>query len=396
MVPKRKRNVKIDTTVKYQVVNIEELDPNHLEEFTLPPLDTGMEAEEEKEIHLKKIIDSGSGSIPIPIILKIENPAKEFYEKKNLETRYINWSKDVKNHYYMETKDYELCETLGITEEEYRSVCDEIEDDLHVKIENEDRLVETRSSSFNYNSLNTLYPPASQSKLNSTNDLHSPQQESSVPDITTPIRTEQRAEVVTPEPSTFLTPMLEENHTNSISEDMKRRIKTAARYKRLIRDEDKSHPSYVCFRRRVLKPSRKNRRSEGQTIEKVVRLNSELWLLTKLSELRKEVCELNDKMFDINFEIAKGLDEIVKKFGEKGQKKVARLLRKSKQEENKSVSSQQGDIFKDILFDRDRIRVINKRLRLARENIDEEEIEREAKGYTNYLRRIHGDFYLNR
>ena len=53
--PKRKKNVKIDSTEKFEVIDTEDLDPLYLDEFTLPPIDSGMEAEEEKKFILKKL-----------------------------------------------------------------------------------------------------------------------------------------------------------------------------------------------------------------------------------------------------------------------------------------------------------------------------------------------------
>ncbi|KAF9765035.1 Enhancer of polycomb-like protein 1 [Nosema granulosis] len=394
MVPKRKRNVKINTTENYPVVDIEKLDLSHLEEFTLPPIDTGMEAEEEKEIHLKNIIDSGRGNIPIPVIKKMENPAKILY--KNDGTNSLNsCRKDVTNQYYMDTRDFELCHSLGITEEDYLSVVEEIEDDAHVKVENEDKLVETRSSCFDYGRLTGLYPQSSNCKQFETAEVETMVEDTFVPEYSANTETDPKSEPVLTEWECLrsITPVQDVNQTKKLSDEIKNQIKAQARYKRLIRDEDKSHPSYVCFRRRVLKPSRKNRRSEAQTVEKVVRLNSELGLLTKMSNLRKKVCELDDKIYDINFELSKAISRVVQKYGEKGQKKVARFIKNTKTVQAKTDTPNQGDIFKDILFDRDRIRMLNKRLRLARDNIDEEEIEKEAIGYTNYLRSIHENIY---
>jgi hypothetical protein len=107
-----------------------------------------------------------------------------------------------------------------------------------------------------------------------------------------------------------------------------------------------------------------------------------------MSSLRKKVCEFNDQINFVNYEIYKLTASIISKNGKYGQKKLKKVIKKSRVDYNKTGSIQ-GDIFKDILFDRDRIRLINKRLRLARENINDEEIEKEAVGYKNYLRKIY-------
>lgn len=395
MVPKRKRNVKVDPAEKYQIVDLEELDFSNLEEFTLPPIDSGMEAEEEKELHLKKIIDSGSGHIPIPVIKEVENPAKDFYKSIELPHKYINWKEDVCNSYFMDENDNKLCDDLGIAKEDYLKVVDEIENDAFVKIENEDKLMETRSTRFDhYDNSPVIRSPIPNKLLvnNSTACLEN----STVPDNTAAhnlmVNTGDDVSDIN-RSNVCLTPAIQDYSSLTLSLDLKERIKSLARYKRLIRDEDSLYPSYVCFRRRVLKPSRKNRRSEGQTYEKVIRLNSELELLEKLTTLRLKVAEINDKIYDCSFEIAKTISKIQEKYKENGHRKIKRVYKKFKAEQNKAGITQQEDIYKNILFDRDRIRMLNKRLRLTKENISEEEIENTAIGYTNHLRSIHGNIY---
>lgn len=381
MVPKRKRNVKVDATEELLVVDLSSLDPNDLEEFALPPIDTGMEAEEEKELHLKKIIDSGTGNIPIPVIKKIKNPAKTLYKKIPTSTSYVNWKKDVVNQYCIKNKDKELCKQLGIKEEDYLKVIDELEDDAHVKIENEDKLEDKIESGHS----RSPTPNIIQSKNVQNNEGRTPLQDSATVDMSIVM---EKILPPPPESETFISPRLEENESGKLSSIVKEEIKAFARYRKLIRDEDKNHPSYVCFRRRVLKPSRKNRRSEAQTSEKIIRLDCELNLLSKMSSLRKKVCEFNDQINFVNYEIYKLTASIISKNGKYGQKKLKKIIKKSRVDYNKTGSIQ-GDIFKDILLDRDRIRLINKRLRLARENINDEEIEKEAVGYKNYLRKIY-------
>ena len=80
MVLKRKRNLKIDSNTVYSVFLLKDLDPDELEDY-IENRDTGMEADEEKEIHLQNIIKGSENSIPLPVISKINNISRTFYKK---------------------------------------------------------------------------------------------------------------------------------------------------------------------------------------------------------------------------------------------------------------------------------------------------------------------------
>jgi hypothetical protein len=96
MVLKRKRNLKVDVTSIYSVFLLKDLDPDELEDYT-ENRDTGMEADEEKEIHLQNIIKGNEQSIPLPVIREINNRSRECYKKIEQEKRKIRWEKDCSN-----------------------------------------------------------------------------------------------------------------------------------------------------------------------------------------------------------------------------------------------------------------------------------------------------------
>lgn len=97
MVLKRKRNLKIDANTVYSVFLLKDLDPDELEDY-VENRDTGMEADEEKEIHLQNIIKGSENSIPLPVIQEINNISRNYYKKIEL-SKEIEWKKDCKNEY---------------------------------------------------------------------------------------------------------------------------------------------------------------------------------------------------------------------------------------------------------------------------------------------------------
>lgn len=76
-------------------------------------------------------------------------------------------------------------------------------------------------------------------------------------------------------------------------------------------DKPDSDP-YVCFRRRELKPLRKMRRSDGQSLEKLTRLRNELLQAKEILNLvvarencKKEALELDIQIFEERVKIRK-------------------------------------------------------------------------------------------
>ena len=76
-------------------------------------------------------------------------------------------------------------------------------------------------------------------------------------------------------------------------------------------DKPESDP-YVCFRRRELKPLRKMRRSDGQSLEKLTRLRNELLQAKEILNLvvarencKKEALELDTQIFEERVKIRK-------------------------------------------------------------------------------------------
>ncbi|KAH9411215.1 hypothetical protein HK407_07g12080 [Ordospora pajunii] len=122
MVYKRKRNVKIDNNKSYAICKPGSTDELLLEEYVPPTLDTGMEADEEKEVHLKSIIEEGKGDIPIPVIVDVDNLARREYGKYFASKRYVEWLGDASNEYIVNSDDERSCREMEISKEKLQKL----------------------------------------------------------------------------------------------------------------------------------------------------------------------------------------------------------------------------------------------------------------------------------
>ncbi|KAM0672122.1 hypothetical protein OCOL_000776 [Ordospora colligata] len=145
MVYKRKRNVKIDNSKSYVIYKPGSTDSLFLEEYIPLALDTGMEADEEKEVHLKSIIEEGKGDIPIPVIVDVDNPARKEYGKYIVPKKYVEWFGDASNEYFVNDNDEKCCREMGISKERLQELLLTIARDQCVSNENRE-FVEIASS----------------------------------------------------------------------------------------------------------------------------------------------------------------------------------------------------------------------------------------------------------
>ena len=120
---KRKRNKKLENDIKYNVLSIGDADPELLETFKLNNLNhAGMEADEEREHHLKNIITRGAGEIPTPVVSR--QPIRTKHELYRRPKEYIKWEADVPNVFLVEKSDRAFLGSAGISEEAFLSVVD--------------------------------------------------------------------------------------------------------------------------------------------------------------------------------------------------------------------------------------------------------------------------------
>ncbi|EED42427.1 hypothetical protein EBI_25902 [Enterocytozoon bieneusi H348] len=75
---KRKRNIKLDVLATYNVLLLETFSKDELEDYEEAKA-TGMEEDEEKEVHLREVMEDNKKSIPLPVITQIENECKKYY-----------------------------------------------------------------------------------------------------------------------------------------------------------------------------------------------------------------------------------------------------------------------------------------------------------------------------
>lgn len=130
MVSKRKRNLKVDNNQLYTVLNIQDINIKEVEDYN-ETRDTGMEADEEKEIHLQNIIKGDDKNIPLPVIKQIKNESRsEFSPNVNeiIDSR-INNVKDSQNKYIESEEDKAqfsslIKDDIGIPEMIFK-ICDD-------------------------------------------------------------------------------------------------------------------------------------------------------------------------------------------------------------------------------------------------------------------------------
>lgn len=300
MVYKRKRNVRIDNSLKYPVRRLDSLDGLALEEYVPPALDTGMEADEEKELHLRKIIERGAGDIPIPVITEVLNPARELYGRYTYRNRYVRWVEDAGNEYLLDAEDRKFCRDSGIGEEEFSRSMSMISNEHSLEKGTEKKLVD----------------------------------------------------VVIP--------------------------------KMLIRDERFNFPSYVCFRRRVIKPSRRSRRSEELSREKIERMWTEFYLLDTLCELSLQRNRLEQSLEEVELELFNSAYVMMKSSGRKYRKRMSRRLLMIPSEDRKARAVGPCGNINDLIFDRVRIRGLKKKLQENKQKRSLSEKEAEIQALKRY------------
>ncbi|AFN83203.1 hypothetical protein EROM_061110 [Encephalitozoon romaleae SJ-2008] len=299
MAYKRKRNVKIDNSQPYSIYKPGVSEASSLEEYIPPSLDTGMEADEEKELHLKKIMEGEKGSIPIPVIVEVYNPAREAYGRYTPRRRYVEWSGDAENKYLLSDEDKKICRERGISEEEfYKLLC---------TLSREQRLVEGKEG---------------------------------------------------------LIKMLSS------------RV--------LIRNENFSPLAYVCFRKRIIKPNRRSRRSEELSKEKVERMWKELYLLEVLCSLYCKRNELERDLENVESNLFQTSCLLIKSSSRRARKRIGRKVLNKQGGTSKDGPNATNGTIGGIIFDRTRIRLLRQRIRESKERVRMGEYDSEIQAYKKY------------
>lgn len=106
-----KRNVKIDSKQPIHVVIMNEVEANNLEDY-VEVVDSGMEACEEKEVHLQGVKRGSNATIPLPVIEVFDNPARNLYPGM-LTKKKIKWSKDCPNEYIFDDEEKKVLQEIN-------------------------------------------------------------------------------------------------------------------------------------------------------------------------------------------------------------------------------------------------------------------------------------------
>lgn len=252
---KRKRNLKIDNTARYAVYFLKEINNDYLEDY-VEVHDSGMEADEEKESQLQKIIQNKDGSIPLPIIKQIENAARNLYGGINMEKE-IKWRNDCKNEYIEKY-------------EEMKIMVEETEDGK--KRGNEEPVEKKMKNTVKYEVIKKEEILEVAKKEEDGNSCIK------IKDVELIKKIIER---------------LEEG--KNVGKNDHPGIVGYVKNRMLRRFEDGENETYVCFRKRMFHPTFKSRRNESVMIEKLERMQGEFFLLKNLCELLDEKCKMEYK-----------------------------------------------------------------------------------------------------
>lgn len=257
---KRKRNLKIDNTMRYNVCVLGDLDNEYLEDY-VEVHDTGMEADEEKEIQLQKIMQGQGGSIPLPVIVPNDSPVQGLYPKLRIRN-HIRWNKDCKNEYV-----------------DYANAALEMEKSLFLKDGNT-HLREGGGSAPADGQAGT--PGALQedpvNSMSASEDF-SDTRGAELTNINT-ISPRIREALMTYGGSPSATSNGDEKLINYVLNRV------------LVRYEKNGYEAYTCFRRRIFHPTFKSRRNEAIMLEKLERMGAEFQGLKRLCGMLYEKCEM--------------------------------------------------------------------------------------------------------
>lgn len=312
MVLKRKRNLKIDPLATYSVLLLRDLNIDEIEDY-VEVRDTGMEIDEEKEIHLQNIMKGEKKDIPLPVIKTIANTSRACYANKPLKRR-IEWTKDCGNLYIEDNNDLSEEEKLNISEINNLKIKDQqthpahSEDASYLK---NDVLNEENNTMNRTGIIDTAYLNYGKLIKNVGDD-----------------KTKQFGK-----------------SESLINFCLRRNI---------IRYEKHGFESYVCFRNRIFHPTFKSRRNEALMIEKIDRMGTELATLKSMCSLIKEKFKLEEESVRTTTEALKVISKI------KLNKARRRSLRKLLVEGPSKISHTATPVsLHSLMLNREKIMAIN-------------------------------------
>ncbi|ORD98630.1 hypothetical protein A0H76_2150 [Hepatospora eriocheir] len=266
---KRKRRLKIENNISLPVLAFDEVLSDEIEDYEEIKA-SGVEEEEEKELHLQRVLESKSKLIPIPVVNTISNEACECFEDITL-SKFINWQKDVSNDYIKTDEDIDalntdLIDNIVPGEESYGSII--INNKSGIILLNEYNIEKLKIALLDYTEFNTKY-------LNF-----------------------DRAIKVFGEDSRYLHSVKNHKFISFVLE------RTILRYDR------PGFEAYICFRQRIQEPKIKSRKNENLTQDKLEYLTREYAEIDQFCELYRKRCELEELIFYNNINIIENYGSI--------------------------------------------------------------------------------------
>lgn len=273
---KRKRNIKLDVLATYNVLLLETFGKDELEDYEETKA-TGMEEDEEKEVHLREVMENNKKSIPLPVITQIENECKKYYKQSKVKN-FINHQNDVPNRFILSTNEVQ-----------------ELNDICRRKHEMDNEAI------FPKNGLFTLVNEYSVSKsINS--------------DIGEKLDF-YRAVTCFGDDSKYYNIVKNKEFINFVFR------------RTLIRFEKLGFEAYCCFKPRILQPKIKSRKNEQNTIEKLHRMYTEF-------EMISDNCKLMETRVTKELELIEYKCQMFSKFGYLFNSAIKRKLEYQRQKQD--------------------------------------------------------------
>jgi len=297
MMLKRKRNLKIEVTAIYSVFLLRDLGQDEIEDY-VENRDTGMEAEEEKELPLQNVIKGTVSNIPIPVIVERENPCRSFFGPKELKRR-IFWEKDCPNEYVEDRSEEEAKVWSRLVDSMGKTGTLSTESSSFIPIES--------VGIFNSRISDTvpvgLQPPR-------VLDPHIKVTEREGGSV--PLQTRHtmptglyKMDIRRPELKDVIKRIGNDRNAFPIKDEYTAEF---CLRRTLVRYEREGFEAYTCFRDRIFTPTFKSRRNEALMFEKINRMGMEFSTLRRMCEMYKERCMLENRMYSQTMRILKRLN----------------------------------------------------------------------------------------
>lgn len=328
---KRKRNIKFEALSTYNVFFLETFNTDEIEDYEETKA-TGMEEDEEKEVHLQNVIKGKDKEIPLPVFSKVSNHCK--YQEFKLKN-FINDQKDAKNRFILNKKEVEELNRFQLNDNNAQDVAFTIKND---------------------NKLTFLYEQDVTGKMDNSSKSEQYDFEAAI--------------ITFGEDIKYCNCVKNVDYVNFVLR------------KTLIRYEKKGYEAYTCFKPRIIMPKIKSRKNEQQTIDKLRRMYKEFLYL-------ENSCKIASQKIGLDKECTNKKTEMVVKYGNLFTSSIRKKLNYKKEKlevgdlyySRKKYKKEEKEVFLSDVFyykNTDNIEQID---RNSYEDIDN--VEKEKKMFNN-------------